>query len=232
MEVTIEKHKPDAAYGDLSYNIYIQLFFNESKIDIVTVPTDLFSNLLEKYVKAIRYITDLGSRSITQQKEKKIAFFRTLGSLNRANEVTHINTSLSDLRTINIFTIDRFANTTIGRTTIELDADIITLLLKDVIERNKHAIVRLHICSVILVTNYLKYLMEKISCDLKKLSKAIKIASFIPFGISVYSSTLPSELIFKLLPLVIGGVITPLLFRYGTRMLLRQLIGVIFQDSI
>jgi hypothetical protein len=230
MEVTIEKEKGDAAFGDLVYKVYIQLFFNDSKVDIVTVPTDLFSNLLEKYVTTIRYVTDLRSRSTAQQKEKKVAFFRTLGSMKRTKEATHTNT-LSDLRTINVFTIDRFANTTIGRTTIELDADIVTLLSQDVIERNKHGIVRLHICSVILVTNYLKHLMEKISCDLNKLSKAIKIASFIPFGISVYSSTLPSELIFKLLPLVIGGVITPLLFRYGTRILLRQIIGYLFRTT-
>jgi hypothetical protein len=191
MEVAIEKHKPDAAFGDLSYKVYIQLFFNNSKVDIVNVPTDLFSNLLEKYVMAIRDVTDLGSRSIAQQKEKKVAFFRTLGSMKRTNEATHENTSLSDLRTINVFTVDRFSNTIIGRTTIELDADIITLLSQDVIERNKQGIVRLHICSVILVTNYLKHLMEKISCDLKKLSKAIRIASFIPFGISIYSSAFP-----------------------------------------
>ena len=138
---------------------------------------------------------------------------------------------MSDLRTINVFTIDRFANTAIGRTTIELDADIVTLLSQDVIDRYKHGIVGLHICSIALVNNYLKFLMEKISCDLKKLSKEVRFASFIPFGISLYSSTLSSELIFKLLPLVIGGVVTPLLYRYGTRMLLRQLIGYFFKIS-
>jgi hypothetical protein len=225
MEVTIEKERPDAAFGDLTYNVYIQLFFNDSKVDIVTVPTDLLSSLLEKYV------TDLRSGSIAQPKEKKIGFFRTLRSIKRKKEATYTNTSLNDLRTINVFTIDRFANTTIGRTTIELDADIVTLLSQDVIDRNKHGIVKLHSCSVILVTYHLKYLMEKISCNLKKLSKAIKIASFVPFVISIYSSTLSSELIFKLLPLVIAGAVIPLLYRYGTRMLLRHLIGYFFKTA-
>lgn len=225
MEVIVEKEKPNAAFGDLSYKVCIQLFFNDSKADIVTVPTDLFSSLLEKYVK------ELKSRSVPQPKEKMITFLRTIGSMQRTKELAHTKTSLCDLRTINVFTIDRFANTTIGRTTIELDADIVTLLSQDAIDRYKHGIVGLHSCSVALVTNYLKFLMEKISCDLKKLSKAIRIASFIPFGISLYSSTLPSELIFKLLPLVVGGAITPLLYRYGTRMLLRQLIGSFFKTS-
>ena len=42
MEVALEKDKPDAAFGDLSYKVYIQLFFNDSKVDFVTVPADLF----------------------------------------------------------------------------------------------------------------------------------------------------------------------------------------------
>ena len=48
MEVALEKHKSDKAFGDLSYKVYIELFFNDSKVDIVNVPTDLLSNLLEK----------------------------------------------------------------------------------------------------------------------------------------------------------------------------------------
>ena len=67
-----------------------------------------------------------------------------MGSLEENKDLTHTNTSLSDLRTINVFTIDKFANTTIGRTTIELDADIVTLLSQDVIDRYKDSIVRLH----------------------------------------------------------------------------------------
>jgi hypothetical protein len=225
IEVTIEKEKPTSSFGDLTYKVYIQLFFNDSKVDIVTVPTHLLSSLLEKYVKQLK------SRSIAQPKEKKIALLGTLGLMKKTKELAHTNTSLSDLRTINVFTIDRFANTTIGRTTIELDADIVTLLSQDAIDRYKHGIVGLHVCSVALVNNYLKFLIEKISYDLKKLSKAVRIASFIPFGISLYSSTLSSELIFKLLPLVIGGAVTPLLYRYGARMLLRQLIGYFFKTA-
>lgn len=227
MEVTVEKDKPNATFGDLTYKVYIQLFFNDSKVDIVTVPTVLFSGLLEKYVTALKS----RSVSVSQPKEKKITFLRTIGSMKRTKDLAHTNTSLSDLRTINVFTIDRFTNTTIGRTTIELDADIVTLLSQDAIDRYKVGIVELHGCSVVLVNNYLKFLMEKISCDLKKLSKAVRIASFIPFSVSLYSSTLSSELIFKLLPLVIGGAVTPLLYKYGTKMLLRQIIGYFFKTS-
>ena len=63
MEVALEKHKSDKAFGDLSYKVYIELFFNDSKVDIVNVPTDLLSNLLEKYVTSVKiqihsYTTD------------------------------------------------------------------------------------------------------------------------------------------------------------------------------
>ena len=52
-------------------------------------------------------------------------------------------TSLGDVRTINVFTIDKFADTIVGRTTIELDADIVTLLSQDVIDSNKYGIVEI-----------------------------------------------------------------------------------------
>ena len=76
--------------------------------------------------------------------------------------------TLGDVRTINVFTIDKFADTIVGRTTIELDADIVTLLSQDVIDSNKYSIVKItYLDSVILVTQYVKYIMEKISCDLR-----------------------------------------------------------------
>lgn len=75
---------------------------------------------------------------------------RTVGS-------THTRATLSDLRTLNVFTADKFANTIIGRTAIELDADIVTLLSKHVIGKNKEIIFRLHSCSIFLVTQCLKF---------------------------------------------------------------------------
>ena len=173
-------------------------------------------------------------------KGKKL-LLRKLGSATRIIGTSSKSASVSDLRTINIFTIDKFTDTTIGRTIIELDADIITLFSQNVIDRNIRSSFILHSFSVLLVKQYSKYLMEKISGSLKNLSNAIKIASFIPFGISVYytateivtgfQTSNPPSVIIGLMPLIISTVVTPLLYRYVPRMVIRALVGYFFKTT-
>ena len=233
MEVTIKREETYGSFGDLIFKVYIQLFLNDSKVDILTIPVDLLSKLVEKYV------TGESSTSSTQMKEKIL--FGNLGFVTRTIRTSSKNASISDLRTINIFTIDKFANTTIGRTIIELDADIITLLPQNVIDRNLHSSFRLHSFSIFLITQYLKHLMEEISGSLKNLSNAMKIASFMPFGISaLYTATEimtgfqtsdPQSVILGLMPLIISTVVTPLLYKYVPRMVIRALIGYFFKTA-
>ncbi len=225
MEVSIERDKTIGSFGDLIYRVYVQLFLNDSKVDILTVPIEVLSNLVEKYFTTVR------SASSTLKKEK--IPFRNTGSVPRTIGTSFKSASLSDLRTINIFTIDKFANTTIGRTIIELDADIITLFSQKVLDRNIHSGFRLHSFSVYLITHYLKYLMEKISGDLRHLSTAIKVASFIPFGISIYLAMTinPSEIALRFTPLIISTVVTPLLYKYIPRMIIRMMLGQFFKEA-
>jgi hypothetical protein len=225
LEVTIEKDNTGDLFGALVYKVYVELSFNDSKLEVFDVPTDQLSKLIEKYA------TSISLKSIMELRENKKAFGNVLKSIGRKKEIVEKDNSLGDLRTISVFTIDKFSNRIIGRTTVELDADIITLLCQDILDRKKNSIVRLHGCNVSFVNQYLKYLMEKLSRDLEKLSKTIKIASFIPFGISVYFTMSASEVIFKFSPLIISMIVTPLLYKYGTKMLLRPLIGHFFKTA-
>jgi hypothetical protein len=169
---------------------------------------------------------------LSNSTEKKAALFKNLGFEKGKNGDVHIASSYSDLRTINIITVDKFANTAIGRSIIELDADIVTLLSQDITTTKMIDIIGIHCCSVSLAVQYLKYLMEKISGDLRSLSKAIKIASIVPFGtiiiiIIIAVKSEPSEAILRyLLPIAVSAV-TPFLF--VPPVIIRALIGRFFK---
>ena len=84
------------------------------------------------------------------------------------------------------------SNKEIARTTIELDADIITILSQDLVENaNPTLLVALHNCNVKLVSNLFEYHMKKFCHFLLDLSKLIQWASFLPVIVSLIMYALP-----------------------------------------
>jgi hypothetical protein len=125
---------------------------------------------------------------------------------------------LKDLRTMNIYTIERFSSKVFARTTIELDADIITLVSNDILDNKVLSMLAgLHRSNVQFVNQLFEYQMKKLCQTLKVLRSIIRIASLTPFGVSLIpfsSSILHGLSQGSFQPVVISTIISTLLYIY------------------
>ena len=125
-----------------------------------------------------------------------------------------------DLRKIDTYTIDAFNNNALARTTIELDADIITILPRDILDDSKlPLLLSLHNSNVYLTNQLFKSHMKTFSHFLISLNKIIRLISVIPFAISSLSAWWQMSLS----PAVISALVSFFLYRYVPRIIFRYM---------
>ena len=127
------------------------------------------------------------------------------------------------LDTLNVITVNH-KEQPIVRTSVEIDADIITVLKKEFkTKKNSDLILAIHGANVLLVNKFFKMYFVKIVDQIKKFTRIVKITSGTVFG-----SILPiiegisrlSEFNFSL---EFGLIVTPILavlgYKYGTKII-------------
>ena len=100
-----------------------------------------------------------------------------------------------DLRSVNLFTVDAFQNKILARTTIELDADIITIIPPELLIMNQpDLLMKLHSANICLANYLFLYPMTKIFVIVKTMKNILRVMS-IPLWIVVSMIIFPSKII-------------------------------------
>lgn len=220
MNVTIRRDKERQS---LVYNAYVNFVANDRTLEINDIRVGVLSELVKKYRY---YVEDAVKKNEIQHIsiEKNSNTFSE--GLRSVKELEDLASFVKDLRKIDTFTIDVFANKTIARTTIELDADITTVIPQGLLDDSKLAIfLNLQYCNVYLANQLFESHIKILLHFLVSLNRVIKLASVVPFALSLLSSLWDMSA----LPAVISALAIPFLYRYVPRIIFRYGPKIILQ---
>lgn len=195
--------------------IYIEFLYKDMKVGYRSIDPRQLYLLVNEYGQ---YITKLSS------KHKSIlswSFIRDIKSLSRLSaKIQRIKKVLKryryeDLRSINVFTIDAYQNRILARTTIELDADIITIIPQELLNMNQtNPFLRLHSANVSLANYLFLYPITQILIIIKILKNIIRVLAiplWIIFSMIIFREKVLNEYFFTILNFV---GIPAILFRF------------------
>jgi len=229
IRIVIEREKQIILHSFL-YKVYINFVYKKSVIDIDRLPTDILNNLLDKYHKNINSESFVKAL-FKSKKENKNLINKIKGIFN------YKKISPTFFSAIDIISIDGFSQKPIGRTIIELDADIINLIPRPISE----TILRvglLHNCNVALVNQTFAYQNKVLRKRLLWIRRIIRIFSpFIPlifqFTYNDYTNISLFDLLkdlglVNLMPTFIGSVLGYFWYRYGPKLIFKILLNFMF----
>ena len=154
----------DRSKGSWVYNAYVDFFVNDVNMDVSTINVDIVSALIEKYKNYVKVSSKqtYNSSSIDKSdlKEKDLSM---LAAIKKVKVLENMADFLREPRTITVYTINKFNKEEIARTTIELDADVITIIARNVLNNESVAmlLLLLHSCNVLLINRLFEERAEK-----------------------------------------------------------------------
>jgi hypothetical protein len=229
VRIVIEQEK-QIILNSFFYKVYINFVYKKSAIDLTRVPNNILNNVLEKYRKLI--ISELFIRSLSNSKRENKNLINKLKDIFNYKKI-----SPGFFNAIDILSIDGFSSKPIGRTIIELDADIINLIPVSTSKKLLHVML-LHNYNVILVNETFSYQSKFLQKRLLLIRRIARTFSpFIPL-IFQYSYIIVMgtdfskldllNLILNLIPSYIGSIIGYIWYRYGSKHIIKILIKYVF----
>jgi hypothetical protein len=235
VRIVVEKEKQIILHSFL-YKVYVNFVYKKSRIDIVRVPTNTLNNLLEKYLKLIN--SELFVKSLYKSKKENNNL------KNRIKEFfNYKKISPAFFSALDIISIDGFSRKPIGRTIIELDADIINLIPRPNSETILH-VWKLHNFNVLLVNQTFSYRSKVLRKWLSWIRRIVRIFSpFIPLILqSAYNNLQGTEFppfdllnypaLLNLMPTFIGSILGYFWYRYGPKYIFKILLNFVFGKAL
>ena len=227
IRVVIEKEK-QIILNTFFYKVYVTFVYKKSSIiDIARVPNDALNNLLQKYRNLLN--SEIFMKSLFDAKGESKSI------INKVIEIfNYKKISPAFFRAIDIISIDGFSSKSIGRTIIELDADIINML--PLLTTNKLIHFRLiHNYNVLLANETFSYQSKILQKRLLWIRRTARLFSpFIPlifqYGYIILSGSelSLSELIkdpnlLNWIPWLVGSFVGYLWYKYGPKYIIKIL---------
>ena len=156
---------------------HIHFSYNDVKVDYGTLDGRLLSLLVEAYH---RYIdAKISNSQVSILSLPRLVDIKAIGKvLTNIRKIRKVIERYQNLRAIDMFTVDVFQNKILARTTVELDADILTIVHPDLLNVNqKDIFTNIHRANVRL-TNYLfLYPLKRIFTVIKSLVNIARLVS-------------------------------------------------------
>ena len=237
IRIVIEKEK-QIILNTFFYKVYINFTYKKtSTIDIARIPTDILNKLLEKYRNLLNSETFIKSLLDAKRENKSI--------MTKIKDIfNYKKISPGFFRAIDIISIDGFSSKFIGRTIVELDADIISILPP--VTTDKFSQFRtIHNYNVSLANQTFSYQSKDLQKRLLGIRRIARLFSpFIPVlfqygymglaGPEVFLSNLMQDLdLINWMPAMIGSIVGYVWYKYGPKyiikMLMNYLSGKVFE---
>jgi hypothetical protein len=234
MNVTVQQ---DRTSYSLIYKACLDFFLDNVNVDVSTVSNDILLRLLKKYEEALVAAKEKMQPSRSSTHSNNQPFDKPDGV-----EVSRDTTEIKGLknivdffkepRSITAYTVNQFNGEIIARTTVELDADIITVLPLNILENNNLAILlSLHGYNILLVNKLFEAQIKHFFADLVVITNVIRGVSLVPSAVSVISFLLSSVHGLShgsILPAVITTM-SPLFYKYAPKIIFRYLPNFAFR---
>jgi hypothetical protein len=176
-------------------------FFNGSGIavDVSQLSSNVASDLLYKYKEyVIKLLKDKQQEKISSESRVSDTTKATIKKVS-LKDFSKIKTTaqglLQDLRTMNVITVYSSKKIEVARTTIELDADIVTIIglnVQQYTNVTKTLLTHLHIYNTYLANHIFALKIKKFFLNIKSIVNLVRLISVPVWIIPNLSSTLPS----------------------------------------
>ena len=148
MTITIEKDQKN------NITSFVDFLYNGNRVHYEKLDTKLTSILIEGYHQYIK--TKISKTQVSILPRLRLRDVKHIGKIIKSvRKIAHLVEHYQDLRAVNLFTFDNFQDKILARTTIELDADIVTIIQPELFNTNNiDNFTKLHSGNTILA-NYL-----------------------------------------------------------------------------
>ena len=173
---------------------YIHFSYNNVSVHYGRLDARVLSLLVEAYHQYVN--TKLSNSHVSILSRPRLKDIKSLGKLFRnILKISKVLERYQDLRAVNIFTLDKFQNKILARTTIELDADIITIIHPELLYTNSVDIfMNLHSANIRLANYLFLYPLTKTFAVIKAIKNIARIISM-PLWIILSATIFPSKMI-------------------------------------
>jgi hypothetical protein len=157
-------------------------FFNKTTGNKIMITSLQDNDLLDLATKYRLYVNHLSENTTSLPSKDTWNIKSKLISIKNVTKIKVIAKNLfQELRRMNVSTIDSFRDIVFARTTIELDADIVTIISPDLpavmsTQTNK-ILLLLHTCNLYVVNHLFMHRIHKFSSILKTLTSTLKVIS-------------------------------------------------------
>lgn len=173
---------------------YIHFYYNNMTVHYQRLDAGLLSLLVDAYHQYIN--TKLSNSHVSILSRPRLKDIKSLRNMFRnILKISKLLERYQDLRAINICTSDKLQNKTLARTTIELDADVLTIIDPQLLNSNSvNIFMNLHSANVRLANYLFVYRLVKTFAVIKVIKNFARIIS-IPLWIIINGTILPSKIL-------------------------------------
>jgi hypothetical protein len=220
MNVAIQIDKSKKSW---EYNAYTDFFSEQTHMDPGIISDKIILKLMLKYKTSVSdsIIGVNYGTSCAKKVEAKKSLISTV--ITSAKGLEHIGKFLEEPRTTTLCTIDHYNNQMIAKTTLKLDADIVTIISSDILSNQILArpFLLLHSYNLLVAYGLLGHQLKEFSKILALLKYIIRVLCFFPSVISFLVSVFQG-LPHGSLPIIASSsVVTAILYVYAPRYLFR-----------
>jgi hypothetical protein len=189
--------------------------------------SDLLSLIKEYNLYVDKLSKDIQNQGTRTSWDAKY-MLKGIKDIKRINVIAH--SIFQELRKVDVYTIDEMTQTVFARTTIELDADIVTLVRPglfghDVSQKNI-LLAYIHRCNVHLVIYLFMYRFNEFFLKIEGVLNIVRVISvllwilpnlFVHFTFTDPTSTVVQAINLIGIPIILVRIIVPKIFRYVMR---------------
>jgi hypothetical protein len=168
-----------------NFMVYVNFFYKDKRTDFLRLDGNVVSVLVNEYQQHVTKLVEDKKQFLNKRKETWNAK-SILMAIKNITKIRKIAERLfQDLRSVSVYTIHASKNNAMARTTVELDADIITIIAPELLEvKIKNNWLKLHSINVVLANYLFVYRMKKFVSVLKAMTNLARIASVVLWIVS------------------------------------------------
>jgi hypothetical protein len=156
----------------------VDFFYKNLKIDFLKVDESILAFLINEYQLYVTKLAKEKKQIPSTETWNRKSISHTIKNIRRVRKIAqHL---FQDLRSINVYTIHGLKGSVVARTTIELDADIITIMQPELIGiSTKNSLLNLHSINVVLANYMFMYRISKFFSIIKTMTNMTRITSML-----------------------------------------------------
>jgi len=156
----------------------VDFFYKNLKIDFLQLDENILAFLINEYQIYVAKLAEekKPNPSIETWNSKSVS--QTIKNIRRVRKIAqHL---FQDMRSVNVYTIHGVKGSVVARTTIELDADIITIMQPELIGiSTKNSLLNLHSSNVLLANYIFMYRVSKFFSIIKTMTNMTRTTSML-----------------------------------------------------